>query len=63
MVEIATSSLEDDTERKQKLYQRLGVRDYWVVNVNSGKIIASSLSAINAELIRDSQVLPGLAID
>jgi Uma2 family endonuclease len=63
VVEIAASSLEDDTERKQKLYQRLGVREYWVVNVNAGKIIAYSLSATNAELIRESQVLPELAID
>ncbi|MGH8002808.1 MAG: Uma2 family endonuclease [Brasilonema sp.] len=62
VVEIAASSLEDDTERKQKLYQRLGVQEYWVVDVNASKVIASSLSKTESHLIRESQVLPGLEI-
>jgi Uma2 family endonuclease len=62
VVEIAASSLEDDTERKQKLYQRLGVQEYWVVDVSAGKVIANSLSAIQTTPIRESQVLPGLEI-
>ncbi|KAB8314915.1 Uma2 family endonuclease [Tolypothrix campylonemoides VB511288] len=62
VVEIAASSLEDDTERKQKLYQRLGVQEYWVVDVNASKVIASSLSETESTLIQESQVLPGLEI-
>ncbi|MBD2774999.1 Uma2 family endonuclease [Iningainema tapete] len=62
IVEIASSSLEDDTERKQKLYQRLGVQEYWVVDVNACKVIANLLSATQNTLIRESQVLPGLEI-
>lgn len=62
VVEIAASSLEDDRDRKQKLYQRLGVQEYWVVDVNAGKVIASCLSATDCVPIRESQVLPGLEI-
>jgi Uma2 family endonuclease len=62
VVEIAASSLEDDTERKQKLYQRLGVQEYWVVDVNAGKVIANSLSPTQSTPIRESQVLLGLEI-
>ncbi|GAA6617837.1 Uma2 family endonuclease [Scytonema sp. NUACC26] len=62
VVEIAASSLEDDTERKQKLYQRLGVQEYWVVDVSAGKVIANSLLATQTTPIRESQVLPGLEI-
>ncbi|NJL36272.1 MAG: Uma2 family endonuclease [Leptolyngbyaceae cyanobacterium SM1_4_3] len=62
VVEIAASSLEDDTDRKQRLYQRLGVCEYWVVDVNAGKVIASTLSLTEAIPIRDSQVLSGLSL-
>jgi Uma2 family endonuclease len=60
VVEVAASSLEDDTTRKQKLYQRMGVKEYWVVNVNAGTVIAWLLSATECVPIRVSQVLPGL---
>jgi Uma2 family endonuclease len=62
VVEIAASSLEDDKERKRQLYQRMGVSEYWVVDVNAGQVIAVSLSATNATEIRNSQVLPGLSM-
>lgn len=62
VVEIAASSLEDDLDRKQKLYQRMGVKEYWVVNVSASQVIASSLSPTEATEIEKSQVLPGLAI-
>lgn len=62
VVEIAASSLEDDKNRKLKLYQRMGVREYWVIDVDAGKVVAFALSATAADLIDESQVLPGLAI-
>ena len=62
VVEIAASSLQDDLDRKQKLYQRLGVKEYWVVNVSASQVIAFFLSAGEATVIDTSQVLPGLAI-
>lgn len=63
VVEVAASSLEDDTNRKQKLYQRMGVQEYWVVDVNAGKMIASWLTPTQNYFIRESQVLPGLELD
>ncbi len=62
VVEIAASSLEDDLDRKKTLYQRLGVQEYWVVDVNAGKVIAFSLSPTEALLIEESQVLSGLRL-
>ena len=62
VVEIAASSLQDDLDRKQKLYQRLGIKEYWVVNVSASQVVAFSLSAAEATVIETSQVLPGLAI-
>jgi len=62
VVEIAASSLGDDKHRKQELYQRMGVREYWVVDVSVGQVIAIALSATAADAIDKSQVLPGLEI-
>jgi Uma2 family endonuclease len=62
VVEVAASSIEDDTDRKQALYQRMGVQEYWVVDVNAGKVIASILSSTASYAIDESQVLPGLQI-
>lgn len=63
VIEIAASSLEDDCDRKQKLYHHLGVREYWMVNVNTGEVIATALSNPHGTKLRESQVLPGLGID
>lgn len=60
IVEIAASSLEDDIERKKKLYQRMGVKEYWVVDVNAGQVFAFTLTATESISIRTSQVLPNL---
>ncbi|MBA3922731.1 MAG: Uma2 family endonuclease [Nostocaceae cyanobacterium] len=62
VVEIAASSLEDDLDRKLKLYQRLGVQEYWVMDVNALCIHALALSPNESIVIRTSQVLPGLEI-
>jgi Uma2 family endonuclease len=60
VVEVAASSLEDDTDRKQKLYQKLGVKEYWVFDVQKTRVIASALSPTSIKSIRVSNVLPGL---
>lgn len=62
VVEVAATSLEDDTNRKQQLYQRMGVQEYWVVDVNTSRVIATALTPTKSTLIRESQVLPGLEI-
>ncbi len=44
------------------LTDALGVKEYWVVNVNAGQVIAFALAKGGSNRIQDSQVLPGLQI-
>ncbi len=62
VIEIGASSLSDDLGRKQLLYRRLGVQEYWIVDVNTGNITAFSLTQEQSLQIQQSQALPGLAI-
>lgn len=62
VIEIGSSSLSDDLGRKQLLYRRLGVQEYWVVDVNTGNITALCLTPEQSIQIQESQALPGLAI-
>ncbi len=39
VIEVASSSFAYDTSVKAKLYAKLGVRDYWVVDVNRRQIL------------------------
>jgi hypothetical protein len=48
---------------KRLLYESLGIKEYWVVNVEQGEIIAFEiLSNQGSQRITTSIVLPGLAI-
>lgn len=62
VIEIGSSTFADDIGRKRLLYERLGVKEYWVVNVESGKIIAFAVANEGSHRLQESQVLPGLAI-
>ncbi len=62
VVEIANTSLIDDQEVKRLLYEELGVKEYWVVNVKTGKILAFKMENQGSYRIRESQVLPGLKL-
>ncbi len=62
-IEISSTSLNDDLGKKRLLYERLGVREYWVVNVKEAVVIAFEVANGGSREIRDSGVLPGLAID
>ncbi|NET35947.1 MAG: Uma2 family endonuclease [Cyanothece sp. SIO1E1] len=61
-VEIASTSLGDDLGRKRLLYERLGVDEYWVIDVVAGEVIAFEVMKGRSGQIQDSKVLPGLAI-
>lgn len=63
IIEIASSTLNDDLGAKRLLFERLGVNEYWVVNVGAGKVIAFSVKDGGSGEIRVSNVLPGLAIE
>lgn len=61
-VEIASTTLNDDLGQKRLLYERLGVREYWVVDVQNALVIAFAVAEGGSRQIQVSQVLPGLAI-
>jgi Uma2 family endonuclease len=62
-IEISSTTLSDDLGKKRLLYERLGVQEYWVVNVKEAVVIAFEVANGGSREIRDSVVLPGLAID
>lgn len=62
VVEIAASSVNDDLGFKRLLYERLGVKEYWVMDANNNDIIAFEISDGVSRRIEESKVLPGLQI-
>lgn len=62
VVEIASTTLSDDLGRKRLLYERLGVREYWVVNVAMSEVMAFAIKNGGSREIRESQVLSGLTL-
>ncbi len=61
-IEIALSTLSDDLGQKRLLYERLGVQEYWVVDVQNAVMIAFAIVGSGSQQIQVSQVLPGLAM-
>lgn len=61
-IEIASTTLNDDLGQKRLLYERLGVREYWVVDVQNAIVIAFAVAEGGSRQIQVSQVLPGLAM-
>jgi Uma2 family endonuclease len=59
-IEIGGSSFKDDLGVKRLLYERLGVSEYWVVNVAEQQVIAFAVAEGGSRQIRVSGVLPGL---
>jgi Uma2 family endonuclease len=61
-IEIAATSLNDDLGFKRLLYEELGVREYWVVDVENARILAFQILDRGSQRITTSNVLPGLEI-
>ena len=61
-IELGASSFKDDLGAKRLLYERLGIAEYWVVNVAERQVIAFSIADRRSGQIQTSEVLPGLAI-
>jgi Uma2 family endonuclease len=62
VIEIASTTLSDDIGRKRLLYERFGIQEYWVVNVDAGEVIAFAVADGGSKQIRESKALPGLEI-
>lgn len=64
VIEISKSSLLDDLGTKRSLYEELGVKEYWIVDVNTTEIIAYTMlkPELGSQQIRQSQVLTGLGL-
>lgn len=62
VIEIAKTSLLDDIGIKRSLYEALGVKEYWIIDVNTTEIIAYTIlnRDLGSQQIRQSQVLIAL---
>lgn len=67
VVEISYSSLQKDLKKKLPIYQRVGVREYWVINVEAAEIRwfvwPNGERQIDADEILRCDSFPGLWID
>jgi Uma2 family endonuclease len=61
-IEISASTLNDDLGKKRLLYEQFGVREYWVVDVESALVIAFAVADGGSRQIEVSRVLPGLSM-
>jgi Uma2 family endonuclease len=62
VIEISSTTLGDDLELKRILYERLGVQEYWIVDVQNSVILAFAIADGGSLQIQISQVLSGLAM-
>ena len=61
-IEISGSTFKDDLGAKRLLYERLGVAEYWVVNVAEQDVIAFAIADQRSGEVQVSEVLPGLEV-
>lgn len=62
VVEVGASSFADGIGMKRLLYERIGVGEYWVVNVEARSVIGFAIADGGSRAIQTSQVLPGLEL-
>lgn len=62
VIEISSTTLNDDLGQKRLLYERLGVQEYWVVDGQNAIVVAFAVAAGGSRQIQISQVLPGLTM-
>ncbi|MFQ4135245.1 Uma2 family endonuclease [Nodosilinea sp. PGN35] len=62
VVEVAYSSLADDKGDKRLLYEALGVKEYWIVDVENARLLAFAVENLGSRQIQQSQVLSELPL-
>ena len=63
VIEVSNTSLSDDLGEKRLLYEDLQIAEYWVVDVQSAKVIAFAIENEGSRRIKESGVLTGLKIE
>lgn len=62
VIEVANTSLADDQGVKRLLYEDLGVKEYWVLDVKNVRVLAFEIENQDSYRITESKVLPKLQI-
>lgn len=62
VIEIAGSSLSDDLGQKRLLYEEIGIREYWVIDLRNRLFYAFRIVEKGSFRISESQVIPSLKI-
>lgn len=62
VIEVSNTSLSDDLGNKRLLYEDLGVKEYWIVDVQNVRVMAFKIISSGSQRIRQSEVLSGLII-
>lgn len=62
VVEISSTTIHDDLGRKRLLYERLGIKEYWVIDAYTAEVFAFAIADARSGRITRSQVLEGLEI-
>jgi Uma2 family endonuclease len=63
VVELTSAIPSNELGEKQLLYERMGMQEYWVIDVTNVTPIAFALAEGSSRPIQVSQVLPSLAIE
>ena len=62
VVEISSTTIHDDLGRKRLLYERLGIKEYWVIDAYTAEVFVFAIADGRSGRITRSQVLEGLEI-
>jgi Uma2 family endonuclease len=63
IIEVSYATLADDIGKKRLLYEDLGVKEYWIIDVENTQILVFAIENNGSRRVTQSQVLPGLNIN